>query len=203
MTATSLGRLVAILDEADDQRITRRRPQRQLLHSAAASDLVARSDISDRGVLVMPPIMLSREQREAIRAQIVTYELREIACVYSALQSGEVEEAQTYRARYVGELRLLDDLGWEESDDRSDFPLTMDDAELIATLRWLNAITAETVRCQLGDDHSEIKGCVDACDAIGDVLAQLAERDRTTGDPMRGDTADRRQTVGLAFRRGV
>lgn len=121
-------------------------------------------------------VTLKRAQRDAIRTQIVS-DLREIGEISNALEAGDIRTALMLRDRHGGQMLLLDALGWasDPGDEFGDeFVLTLEPAVLIATLRYLNAITAEVIRCSLGPDSADIKAAADACEATGEALAQVA-----------------------------
>ncbi|MDW5593411.1 hypothetical protein VSS74_03620 [Conexibacter stalactiti] len=124
-------------------------------------------------------ITLRRAHRDVLHAAVVA-DLSGVGDIYAALSQGDVEEARKLRQRFGLGMRLLDDLGWGEDDPGEEFAITMEPAALATALRHLNAVAADGVRIHVDGDRSEqeaTKECADACEAIGDVLARLAERE--------------------------
>lgn len=79
------------------------------------------------------PNLLPREQRNRIRMAVID-DLAELMLIAVELEAGNVVGARQRRAQLADDLLLLDDLGWEEDDERDGFALTMDPDALRATL---------------------------------------------------------------------
>jgi hypothetical protein len=124
-------------------------------------------------------ITLTRAHRDVLYAAVVA-DLSGVGDIFAALSQGDVEEARKLRQRFGLGMLLLDDLGWGEDDPGDEFAMTMDPVALATALRNLNAVAADGVRIHIDGDRAEqeaVKECADACEAIGDVLAKLAERE--------------------------
>lgn len=123
-------------------------------------------------------ITIDREQRDAIYEEVLT-DLTGSGDVWAELASGNYEAARRTRDRLVGDMRLLDDLGWEPEADRELFELTMPPAALAAALRTLNENTRSTLHEQITKPLEEAdlaRRALITQTTCGDVLAQLAER---------------------------
>jgi hypothetical protein len=113
----------------------------------------------------------TREQRDAVRADLLL-DLTEIRAVHRLLSVGKFVEAQRCRQRFEEDMRLLDDLGWEEIDERERFELTMAPEQLAAVLRRLLERAGEDLDCarrelgverhpwQKAADHAEQRAAI-------------------------------------------
>jgi hypothetical protein len=81
-------------------------------------------------------VTLSRDERDALRADVL-FELTTVGDIAKAVRSGNAAEARRLRVCFEEDMRLLDDLGWEEIDERERFELTMAPEQLAAVLRRL------------------------------------------------------------------
>ncbi|HEY4278629.1 MAG TPA: hypothetical protein VGM91_10435 [Conexibacter sp.] len=79
------------------------------------------------------PNLLPREQRDRIRTAVIDG-LAELRLIVFELEAGNVAAARERRATIADDLLLLDDLGWDEDDNRDSFALTMNPDALRATL---------------------------------------------------------------------
>ena len=79
-------------------------------------------------------VTLSRDERDALRADVL-FELTTVGDIAKAVRSGNAAEARRLRVCFEEGVRLLDDLGWEELEERESFTLTMPLERLEAMLR--------------------------------------------------------------------
>jgi hypothetical protein len=85
---------------------------------------------------------ISRAHRDPLR-EAVLVDLIDLDDVGTFIGRKRMTEARGYRDRFERDMRLLDDLGWEELDDRESFELTMPAVELESLVGYLREI-AET-----------------------------------------------------------
>jgi hypothetical protein len=133
-------------------------------------------------------ITIDREQRDAIYEEVLT-ELTGSGDVWAEMQSGDYDAARRTRDRLVGDMRLLDDLGWEPEPDRERFELTMDAPDLARTLRTLNDNARSTLHEQISKPIEEAglaQRALVAQSAYGDVLAQITTESTEREEPSRG-----------------
>jgi len=74
-------------------------------------------------------ITINRRYRDAIYDSLMN-DLTAIGDIFSHLHNDEPASAQRLHHRFAAELRLLDDLGWEQEPDAKEFELTMPAREL-------------------------------------------------------------------------
>jgi hypothetical protein len=74
-------------------------------------------------------IRITREQRDAIYEEIMT-EISGSGDVHVEMESGDYAAARRTRRRHQDAMRLLDDLGWEPTQDDQEFELTMEPSGL-------------------------------------------------------------------------
>lgn len=79
-------------------------------------------------------VILTRQQRDVLRSTVLL-ELSSIGDIPRMLEFGKPEGAQRLRRRLEEVMLLLDDLGWEELDEREWFGLTMPRDQLEPLLR--------------------------------------------------------------------
>ncbi len=91
-------------------------------------------------------VNLNREQRDTLRFAALL-DLSDVGSISRLLEKGKAAEAERRRSRFEEDMRLLDDLGWEELDDRRRFPLTMPEEQLEAVLRRLLGPAEEGLDC--------------------------------------------------------
>lgn len=131
-------------------------------------------------------IKLSREQREAIYAEVVV-DLSGTGDISIELDNGDYDAARRLRRRFEDDMRLLDEIGWEPDPDEDEFELSMPPDQLARALRWLGERARATVHTHVVEpitEHAYIARTVAAQAAYGDLLAQLAEqtdRERDSG----------------------
>jgi hypothetical protein len=124
-----------------------------------------------------PGIALSREQRDAIHADVLNH-LSGVGDVYLMIERGELADAQRLRREFEEDMRLLDDLGWAEDDTAESFELTMPRDQLARAMRRLHDRNAEALRAYTQRDTTEediaAREAV-ACSAYGMVFGRVAE----------------------------
>ncbi len=80
---------------------------------------------------------IDRPTREALHAGIVL-DLSGLSNVWALLDQNRAGEARQLRERFEQDWRLLDDLGWESTDPRQSFELTMPPGQLAQVVRRLH-----------------------------------------------------------------
>jgi hypothetical protein len=98
--------------------------------------------------------------------------------IVTHLQHDEPSDARRLRNRFVPELRLLDDIGWERKPDGEQFKLTMPPRELrpiIERVYWSAVTNLNNKPHELDDDAAA--RCRDATTACPEMLARLADDD--------------------------
>jgi chromosome condensin MukBEF ATPase and DNA-binding subunit MukB len=129
----------------------------------------------DRRELSMA-ITINREQRDAIYQEILT-DLNGVGDIWIALHSEDYETARRFRRRFEDDMRLLDDLGWEETQERDQFELTMPGADLGRVIGHFNQLLGEAVRAHISEPEEErqlAERALVAQTAFGSVLSQVA-----------------------------
>jgi hypothetical protein len=121
------------------------------------------------------PFTINARQRWALHQQIRD-DLTGLGDLVLALERDEGEEARRLRDRYVGEMRLLDDLGWSEQASAREYVVTVEPARLAATLQGLSHAAADAARVHVHEGQgaqnaAELSARI--CQDIGDVLAEL------------------------------
>jgi hypothetical protein len=116
-------------------------------------------------------ITIGREQRDAIY-QEVALDLNGLTDLWTEFDGGNHERARELRDRFVLDMRLLDDLGWEPEQEADEFELTMDGVDLAAVVSYLIAQTGAILRTHIVEP---IKQAPHAQTAFGSILAQLAQ----------------------------
>jgi hypothetical protein len=100
-------------------------------------------------------ITIGREQRDAIYEEVLT-DLSGIGDLWIAFAEGDYETARRYRRRFEDDMRLLDDLGWEnEPGPAAVFELTMSAAVLGRVAGHFAARLGGSLRGQLADGVEE------------------------------------------------
>jgi hypothetical protein len=121
-------------------------------------------------------LTINRTDRDALYGELMT-DFTAIGDIYTTLDNDEPLVAKRLRRRFEAELRLLDDLGWEQEPEAERFELTMTATELkpiIERLFWSSVSSLnhadeliESARIQTGQ----------AIQACPEILARLAEDD--------------------------
>jgi len=115
-------------------------------------------------------ITINRRYRDAIYDGLMT-DLSAIGDIFSHLHNDEPAKARRLHRRFTAELRLLDDLCWEQEPDANEFELTMPARELrpvIERVYW-SAVSSD----ELIDEA--ITHLSDATVACPELLARLAD----------------------------
>ena len=94
----------------------------------------------------MRSVTVTRELRDALRADLLL-DITGIGDIHRLLRAGRFTDAQSYRRRFEDDTRLLDDLGWEEDDERESFELTMPPEQLERVLGRLWRLAGEDLAC--------------------------------------------------------
>jgi len=124
-------------------------------------------------------LSITGEQRDAIYEEVLN-DLCGIGDVALLIGRGEYGSAREQGCRFVEDLCLLDDLGWEPAsgDGRDEFVLTLPPAELTRALRRLDdnagAVLYRHVVMPI-EEREQTQRVVTAMAAYIDLLAQLAE----------------------------
>lgn len=121
------------------------------------------------------PVTLRRSYRDILRRQVIT-ELTGIGDVYLALDGDQWGTAMTLRRRYEDCMRLLDDLGWRETDPGEEFAITMDPVPLMRVLARLHERAGETLELHIEEaiGSQEVVEATVTLAICGDVLVSLA-----------------------------
>jgi len=122
------------------------------------------------------PVTIRRSYRDVLRRQVIA-ELTGIGDIYLALVSDQWGTALTLRRRYEDCMRLLDDLGWRETDPGEEFAITMDPVPLMRVLARLHERAGEALELHLEEamGGQEIVDATVALAICGDVLVGLAD----------------------------
>jgi dihydrodipicolinate synthase/N-acetylneuraminate lyase len=81
-------------------------------------------------------ITINRQQRDAIYQEVVL-DLNGLTDLWTEFEAGDFDRARELRDRFVLDMRLLDDLGWEPEVDGEAFDLTMAGVDLAAVVSRL------------------------------------------------------------------
>jgi hypothetical protein len=123
-------------------------------------------------------ITITAGQREAIWGEVMA-DLTGIGDIYTLADGGDVEDALRLRRRYEDAMRLLDDLGWTEHDEREQVVITVPGDALGRAVARLAAAAAGRVHERLHDhDHDDEaalawRGYL-AAEAYAEILDQLS-----------------------------
>lgn len=122
-------------------------------------------------------IAIDRDQRDAMYQEVVL-DLNGLTDLWAEFDAGNFERAKELRQRFVLDLRLLDDLGWEPEQETEAFELTMDGVDLAAVVSHLITQTGAIIHTHIVEPiertpHAERS--VKAQGAFGSILAQLAQ----------------------------
>jgi hypothetical protein len=90
-------------------------------------------------------IDISRTHRDPLRAALLV-DLNDVDEIGRFIVGQKMTEARGYRDRFMRDMRLLDDLGWEESDPRQIFKLTMPVIDLTALIGYLREVAEAELR---------------------------------------------------------
>jgi hypothetical protein len=92
-----------------------------------------------------PHINIARTHRDPLRAALLV-DLTDVDEIGRFIEDHQMTEARGYRDRFMRDMRLLDDLGWEESDPRQSFELTMPAIELTGIIGYLREVAEAELR---------------------------------------------------------
>jgi hypothetical protein len=121
-------------------------------------------------------LTLRREQRDAIWDLVVTH-LTGIGDVWIELNNRDVATAKQLAKEFVEDLRLLNDLGWEEKTDRERVTLTVPPGELVHTLARLHREAASALGTYVSRPKDEETGAernLTASTVLAELLQKLA-----------------------------
>lgn len=121
------------------------------------------------------PVTIRRSYRDVLRRQVIA-ELTGVGDVYLALDADQWGTALTLRRRYEDCMRLLDDLGWRETDPGEEFAITMDPVPLTRVLARLHERASEALELHIEEamGGQEIVDATVTLAICGDVLVGLA-----------------------------
>ncbi len=118
---------------------------------------------------------INRRYRDALYDGLMT-DLSAHSDLFTLLRNDEATEAKRLHHRFKGELRLLDDLGWEREPEAEEFELTMAPRELrpiIERVYWSAVASLNNEPDQLIDEAlAKLNEAVVACP---EMLARLAD----------------------------
>jgi hypothetical protein len=118
---------------------------------------------------------INRRYRDALYDGLMT-DLSAHDDIFTLLRNDEATEAKRLHHRFKGELRLLDDLGWERELEAEQFELTMAPRELrpiIERVYWSAVASLNNEPDQLVDEAlANLNEAVVACP---EMLARLAD----------------------------
>jgi hypothetical protein len=120
-------------------------------------------------------ITINRRYRDAIYDGLMT-DLTAIGDIFSHLHNNEPANAQRLHHRFAAELRLLDDLGWEQEPDAKEFELTMPPRQLrpvIERVYWSAVSSLNNETDELVDEA--VTHLSDATVVCPEVLARLMD----------------------------
>jgi hypothetical protein len=118
---------------------------------------------------------INRRYRDALYDGLMT-DLSAHDDIFTLLRNDEATEAKRLHHRFKGELRLLDDLGWEHEPEAEQFELTMPPRDLrpiIERIYWSAVASLNNEPDQLVDEAlANLNEAVVACP---EMLARLAD----------------------------
>jgi hypothetical protein len=120
-------------------------------------------------------ITINRRYRDALYDGLMT-DFTAIGDIFSHLHNDEPNHARRLHRRFAAELRLLDDLGWEQEPDAKEFELTMPTRELrpvIERVYWSAVASLNNQSDELVDETGTHLS--DATVACPELLARLAD----------------------------
>ena len=123
----------------------------------------------------MVNLAIGRGERDALYSALVT-ELSGVGDIAVHLRGDEIAQAQRLRCRYEQDMRLLDDLGWEQDPAGDLFDLTMSAAELRLALERLYWSSAATLAFACEVDPEYAQQARETQRTCSELLAGLAER---------------------------
>jgi len=118
---------------------------------------------------------INRRYRDALYDGLMT-DLSAHSDLFTLLRNDEATEAKRLHHRFTGELRLLDDLGWEREPEAERFELTMAPRELrpiIERVYWSAVASLNNEPDELVDEA--VANLTEATVACPEMLARLAD----------------------------
>jgi hypothetical protein len=118
---------------------------------------------------------INRRYRGALYAGLMG-DLSAHSDIFTHLRNDEATEAKRLHHRFKGELRLLDDLGWEREPEAEQFELTMPPRELrpiIERVYWSAVASLNNEPDELVDEA--VAHLAEATVACPEMLARLAD----------------------------
>ena len=118
---------------------------------------------------------INRRYRDALYDGLMT-DLSAHSDIFTHLRNDEATEAKRLHHRFKGELRLLDDLGWEQEPEAERFELTMLPRELrpiIERIYWSAVASLNNDPDELVDEA--VANRTEATVACPEMLARLAD----------------------------
>jgi len=125
------------------------------------------------------PVTISRAQRDVIYELVVTH-LTGIGDVWLCVERREFAEARTMGSEFAEDLRLLEDLGWDETIDHDTVELTVPAEELTRTLARLHRGPSGSLGSYVSrpkDEEELAQRDLAASEALGEILSRLAQPD--------------------------
>ena len=120
-------------------------------------------------------LVIGRQARDALYSVIVG-EVASIGDISIYLSTKEAAHARRLRRRYEQDMRLLDDLGWDEDTDGDEFVITMPSETLRPTLERLYWSSAATLAHTAELEQRTIDHANHAWLVCSELLARLGER---------------------------
>ena len=122
-------------------------------------------------------ITINRDQRDAMYQEVVL-DLNGLTDLWTEFDAGNYDRAKELRQRFMFDMRLLDDLGWDRDEARDEFTLTMDGVDLAWVVSHLIEQTGAIIHTHIVEPiertpHAERS--VKAQSALGSILGQLAQ----------------------------
>ena len=122
-------------------------------------------------------ITIKRDQRDAMYQEVVL-DLNGLTDLWTEFDAGNYDRAKELRQRFMFDMRLLDDLGWEPEQEADEFTLTMDGVDLAWVVSHLIEQTGAIIHTHIVEPiertpHAERS--VRAQGVFGSLLAQLAQ----------------------------
>lgn len=130
-------------------------------------------------------ITIDREQRDAMYQEVVL-DLNGFTDLWTEFDAGNYDRANELRQRFMLDLRLLDDLGWEPEPDADEFTLTMDGVDLAWVISHLIAQTGAIIHTHIVEPIErtlDTANSVKAQTALATILGQLAQGKAADEEP--------------------
>jgi hypothetical protein len=131
--------------------------------------------VSNRKEVSQMGMTINRRYRDALYDGLMM-DISAHSDLFSLLRNDEITEAKRLHHRFKGELRLLDDLGWEREPEAEQFELTMAPRELrpiIERVYWSAVASLSYEPDQLVEEAlANLNEAVVACP---EMLARLAD----------------------------